>query len=247
MEKDILGDLHCHSDWNGGRHSIAQMAQAARDRGYQYLGISDHTKFLRIEHGLDEQQLLAQRREIDRLNTRYKIQNTRFRILQGCEANILNDGSLDIKDEVLAELDFVIAGVHSNLKMPRSQMTQRIIKAMKNPNVDIISHPTGRILQKRDEYEVDFEQILKTAREKGTVLEINSSPQRLDLKDANIRRAKEAGVQMVINTDAHAREQMGLMNFGVSQSRRGWAEKEDIINCWPLAKLLQKFQDNSRP
>ena len=232
---DIKGDLHCHSKWDGGKNPILEIAEKAMEMGYEYLGISDHTKFLRIEHGLDEKKLASQRKEIDRLNSK-------FRILQGCEANILNDGLIDIKDEALKKLDYVIAGVHSSLKMEKSRMTERIIRAMENPNVDIISHPTGRIIQRRDEYQIDFDKILRVAKETGTILEINSYPERLDLKDTNIRKAKEAGVKMVINTDAHHIDQMRFIEFGISQARRGWAEKEDIINCWPLEKLLQFFK-----
>ena len=235
---DIIGDLHCHSSWDGGKNSINEMAEAARKMGYQYIGIADHTKFLRIEHGLNEKQLLAQRKEIDGINFKFQISNFKFRILQGCEANIMNDGSIDIKDEALAKLDFVIAGVHSNMKMPREQMTERIIKAMNNPNVDIISHPTGRILKRRDEYRVDFSALLRAAKETGTIFEINASPERLDLNDLKIHQAKEMGVKMIINTDSHSKEYLHSMGFGVSQARRGWAEKRDIINCWPLVKLF---------
>jgi DNA polymerase (family 10) len=153
-----------------------------------------------------------------------------FRVLKGCEANILNDGSIDIKDSALRELDFVIAGVHSSFKMEKRAMTARIIKAMENPNVDIISHPTGRILKKRDEYQIDFDQILRAAKEYGTILEINACPERLDLNDLNIRRAKESGVRMIINTDAHEKSQMKFMELGIAQARRGWAEKKNIIN-----------------
>lgn len=153
------------------------------------------------------------------------------------------DGSIDIKDEALAKLDFVIAGVHSQMKMSKEKMTERIIKAMKNPNVDIISHPTGRILKRRDEYEIDFDKILKIAKETGTILEINANSYRLDLSGQNIRRAKEAGVKMVINADAHHIDQMRFVEFGVSQARRGWAEKGDIINCWPVKKLLKFFKE----
>jgi len=149
------------------------------------------------------------------------------------------DGSIDIDDKTLAEMDFVIAGVHSQMKMPKNKMTKRIITAMKNKNVDIISHPTGRILKRRDEYEVDFEKILQAAKSTNTILEINSSPLRLDLKDINIKKAKQAGVKMIINTDAHEISHLKLMEFGLSQARRGWAEKKDIINCWPVEKLLK--------
>ncbi len=236
--QDIKGDLHCHSKWDGGANSIYEMAEEAIKMGYQYLGISDHTKFLRIEHGLDEKRLIMQRREIDKVNQKLKTKNYKLKILQGCEANILNDGSIDINDEALAKLDFVIAGIHSNFKMEKNKMTERMIKAMENPNVDIISHPTGRILMKRDEYQIDFDKILKKAKEKGTILEINSWPDRLDLNDVNIKKAKEAGVKMIINTDSHQRDQMRFIKFGIAQARRGWAEKEDIINSQSLEKLL---------
>ena len=236
---DVKGDLHCHSNWDGGINSIEKIAQAAQEMGYEYIGIADHTKFLRIEHGLNEKQLTKQRKEIDKLNKKF---NSKIRILQGCEANIMNDGSIDIKDEALAKLDFVIAGVHSSMKMDRDKMTQRIITAMKNPNVDIISHPTGRILKQRDEYQIDFDKILKAAKETNTILEINSAPGRLDLKDINIRKAKRIGVKMIINTDAHRIEQLELIKFGIAQARRGWAEKKDIINTQPLSKLLKYFK-----
>jgi len=239
---DIKGDLHCHSKWDGGKNTILEIAEKAMEMGYEYLGISDHTKFLRIEHGLDEKKLALQRKEIDKINERLKVRGIRFKVLQGCEANILNDGLIDIKDEALKKLDYVIAGVHSSLKMEKARMTERIIRAMKNPNVDIISHPTGRLIQKRDEYQIDFDKILRVAKETGTILEINSFPERLDLKDTNIRKAKEAGVKMVINTDAHHIDQMRFIEFGISQARRGWAEKEDIINTQPLEKLLKFFK-----
>ena len=239
--KDIKGDLHCHSNWDGGEHSIEVMAKTAMEKGYAYIGISDHTKFLRIENGLNEKQLLEQHKEIEKINKRFKIYNLRFKILHGCEANILNDGSIDIKDEVLAQLDYVIAGVHSSLKMPKKEMTARLEKAMRNPNVDILAHPTGRIVNQRDEYQIDFDKLLKIAKETGTTLEINSSS-RLDLRDLYIRRAKNEGVKMIINTDSHQKEQMNLMEYGVSQARRGWAEKEDIINTEPVEDLLKYFK-----
>ncbi len=236
---DILGDLHCHSDWDGGENSISELAKAAQAVGYQYLGIADHTKFLRIEHGLDERKIERRNKEIDKINLKLQNDNSKFRVLKGCEANILNDGSIDIKDETLEKLDYVIAGIHSNFKMPREKMTERMARAMENPNVDIISHPTGRILKKRDEYEIDFDKILKVAKNTGTILEINAWPERLDLNDQNIRRSKEAGVKMVINTDSHHKSQLRLMEFGIAQARRGWAEKRDIINCHPLKEFLE--------
>jgi DNA polymerase (family 10) len=240
--KDIKGDLHCHSKWDGGSNSILEMAEEAQKLGYQYLGITDHTKFLRIEHGLDEKKLALQRKEIDKINAQFQMLNVKLKILQGAETNILNDGSIDIKDEALKKLDYAIAGIHSNFKMEKERMTERIIKAMKNPYIKIISHPTGRILKKRDEYQVDFDKILRAAKLTNTVLEINSFPERLDLSDQNIKRAKEAGVKMVINTDSHHKDQLRYMEFGVAQARRGWAEKKDIINCQSLDKLLKYFK-----
>ena len=235
---DIKGDLHCHSKWNGGNNTIEEMAEAAIAMGYEYLGITDHTKFLKIEHGLNENQLAQQRREIDKLNKRFRAENYRFQILQGAETNILNDGSIDINDEALKKLDYAIAGIHSNFKMSKEKMTERIIKAMKNPYIKIISHPTGRILKKRNEYQCDFDKILRAAKQFGIILEINSQPQRLDLNDQNIRQAREMGIKMVINTDSHYKGHLRFMELGIAQARRGWARRKDIINTYPLEKML---------
>ncbi len=265
-KKDIRGDLHCHSNWNGGEHSILEMAKKAMEMHYGYLGISDHTKFLRIEHGLNEKQLSQQRKEIDELNSKFILrqaqddaeqgrsikinptgsrgrqQNSKFRILQGAETNILNDGSIDINDKALKKLDYAIAGIHSNFKMTKAKMTERIIRAMKNPNINIISHPTGRLLKRREEYQIDFDKILRAAKEFNVALEINSFPLRLDLNDQNIRRCKEVGVKMVINTDSHHKSHMRYIELGVAQARRGWAEKKDIINTQSIDKLLKYFK-----
>ncbi len=235
--KDIKGDLHCHSKWDGGKNSIEEIAKKAMELGYEYVGIADHTKFLKIEKGLDERKIEKRNKEIDKLNEKFK---GKIKILKGCEANIMPDGSIDLSDNCLKKLDFVIAGVHSKFKMSKKEMTERIIKAMENPHVDIISHPTGRLIQKRDEYQIDFEKILKVAKETGTILEINAHYMRLDLNDINIKKAKEMGVKMVINTDAHYVDEMRYMEYGIGQARRGWAEKKDIINCWPL-KTMKKF------
>ncbi|TSC95123.1 MAG: DNA polymerase (family X) [Parcubacteria group bacterium Licking1014_1] len=251
--KDIKGDLHCHSNWNGGKNSIEEMAEFAVKIGYEYIGISDHTKFLRIENGLDEKQLLKQNEAIKQLNFKFQMNptgnpsagvksNFKFRILHGCEANIMNDGSIDIEDEVLEKLDYVIAGIHSNMKMDKEQMTLRMIKAAQNRNVDIISHPTGRLIGRRDEYQLDFNKVLEVAKETGTILEINSWPERLDLKDVYIKMAKKIGIKMIINTDAHEKSQMQLMEFGISQARRGWAKKKDIINTQSVEELLKCFK-----
>ena len=241
-QKNIKGDLHCHSNWSGGLNTIKEMAQVSLKMNYQYLGIADHTKFLRIENGLDEKQLIEQRKEILKINSIFEeFKNFKFQILQGCEANILNDGSLDIKDSALKKLDYVIAGIHSNFKMSKEMMTERIIKTIKNPNVNIIAHPTGRILKTRQEYQIDFDKILRAAKEYKTILEINSSPQRLDLNDSNIRQTREMNVKMIINSDAHHEKQLKLIEFGVAQARRGWAEEKDIINSRPLKDILNFF------
>ncbi|MDD4624732.1 MAG: DNA polymerase/3'-5' exonuclease PolX [Candidatus Pacebacteria bacterium] len=237
--EDIRGDLHCHTDWNGGENSIKEMAEKAIELNYDYIGISDHTKYLKIENGLDEKKLKKQKSEIVKINLELQSQKPSFRILHGAETNILKDGSIDIKDDALAELDYAIAGVHSHFKMEKQQMTERIIKAMKNPNIKIIAHPTGRILKKRDEYEVDFAKLLRAAKEFNTALEINACPERLDLNDVNIRKAKDSGVKMAINTDSHVKDRMRFMEMGAAQARRGWAEPADIINSWPLEKLLE--------
>ncbi len=235
--KDIKGDLHCHSSWDGRENTIKAIAEKAIKKGYEYIGISNHTKTITVEPSLDEKGLLEQKKEIEKLNKTSKV-----KILWGCEANILTDGSIDISDEVLAQMDYVIAGVHSALKIDKERMTARIIKAMKNPHVDIISHPSGRILGHRDEYQFDFDEILEVAKETGTILEINSSPYRLDLKDSNVQKAKKAGVKMIINTDAHQISQMDLLEYGVSQARRGGAEKSDIINALPLLEFLSSLK-----
>jgi len=244
--KDILGDLHCHSNWDGGNNSIEEMAKTAQKMGYQYIGIADHTKFLRIENGLNEKQLIERNKEIDKINKKFQASGSKFQVLKGCEANIMADGSIDIDDKVLAQMDFVIAGVHSQMKMLKVQMTKRIIRAMKNPNVDIISHPTGRILKKRDEYEIDFDELLKIAKETGTILEINAFPVRLDLNDVHIKKAKQAGVKMVINTDAHKKEHLRFIEYGISQARRGWAEKRDVINTFSVDKLLNSLKSSNK-
>jgi len=239
---DIMGDLHCHSDWNGGKNSITQMAEVAQKMGYQYLGITDHTKFLRIERGLNEKQLARQRKEINILNKKFQVSGFKFQVLQGAETNILKDGSIDIKNEALAKLDYAIAGIHSNLKMKKDKMTERIIKAIKNPNINIIAHPFGRIIKRREAYQIDFDKVLRAAKEFRVALEINSYPGRLDLKDSYIRRAKEVGVKMAINTDSHHKDQLANIKYGISQARRGWAEKKDIINTWSLNQLLKFFR-----
>ena len=238
---DILGDLQVHTKWSDGSQSIEEMAKQAKNLGYQYIAITDHTGQLRIANGLDEKRLLRQMAEIDKINKGFRFQVSGFKILKGCEVNIKNDGNLDMPDEILAKLDIVLAAVHSNFKMDKATMTKRLIRAMENPHVDVIVHPTGRVIMRREPYQLDFEEIFKAAQKTKTALEINAYPNRLDLKDTDIRQAIEAGVKLVINTDSHNINQLHFMELGISQARRGWAEKRDVLNTRPLEKLLENF------
>lgn len=233
----IKGDCHCHTDWSDGIQSIEQMAQAAKTIGYQYLVITDHAGFLRIAHGLDEKRLLKQMAEIDKVNQRI----SGIKILKGCEVDIKDNGSLAIKDEILAKLDLVVAAIHSSFKMNKKDMTERLLRVIKNPHVDIIAHPTGRVIHKREGYSLDFGQVFKAAKETKTALEINAYFNRLDLKDTDVRQAVETGVKLVINTDAHSANHLPMMELGIAQARRGWAEKKDILNTQPLKEFLKSF------
>ena len=239
--EDIKGDLHTHTTWTGGSQTVDEMALAAAEIGYEYIGIADHTKYLQIENGLDERELREQRKEIEKINQKLKEEGIDITILQGCEANILKDGSLDITDDALSQLDYVIAGIHSHFKLPKEEMTERLIKAIKHPEVNIISHPTGRLIKKRESLSLDVEKIISVANEEGVVLEINSSPHRLDLSDRYIKRCVENGQLLVINSDTHHKDQLKNMEFGVGQARRGWAESGDILNTKNLKELLNTF------
>ncbi|MBI2351732.1 MAG: DNA polymerase/3'-5' exonuclease PolX, partial [Deltaproteobacteria bacterium] len=224
--RDLRGDLQTQTTWTDGANSIAEMAGEAKRLGLEYIAITDHTKGLAMTGGSDEKKLLKQMAEIDKINR--SLQG--IMILKGAEVNINKDGTLDIKDEVLAQLDVVGIAVHSHFNLPRREMTERIVKAMRNPHADILFHPTGRVIQKREPYEVDMDALIKTAKETGTVLEIDAYPDRLDLKDEHVRKAVQAGVKLVIDSDAHSVNHMRFLEFGVAQARRGWAEKDDVIN-----------------
>lgn len=223
---DIRGDLHAHSDWSDGAATLAEMAEAARAKGYEYLVISDHTQGLAIANGLTPERLRAQRAEIDALNERWND----FRLLQGCELEIRADGSLDFEDEVLAELDFVVASIHTSLRQEKDQITQRMLKAVANPYVDVIGHPSGRILGQREESAVDLEAVMRAAAETGTALEVNSTPNRLDLDDLHVRRAIELGVRLAISSDAHHPGGLDNLPYGLATARRGWASAADVLN-----------------
>ncbi len=235
---DILGETQCHSDWSDGRNPIRKMAQEAKKLGYQYILITDHAGFLKIAHALDEKRLCKQIEEIDRINQKL----SGIKVLKGAEVDIMMDGSLSIKDSVLEKLDLVVAAVHSGFKMNKEDMTQRLIKAIENKNVSIIAHPTGRIIQKREAYSFNYEEVFQAAKKNKTALEINAHYVRLDLKDTDIRQAIESGVKLTIGTDAHNSNELSLMEFGIAQARRGWAEKKDILNTRNLKDFLKYFE-----
>jgi DNA polymerase (family 10) len=233
--KDIKGDLQMHTEWSDGAHSIKEMAEAARELSHEYIAVTDHTGELRIAGGMDEKEILRYFAQIDKVDKALK----GIRILKGIETNIRKDGTIDISDKVLAKADIVLASVHSNFKMGREEQTKRICQAMANPHVDIIAHPTARVIQGRPGYEVDFDELFACAKRTGTVLEINSYPDRLDLSDANIKRAIGAGVKLSIGTDSHSRNQLHNIELGIAQARRGWAEKKDIINTMNYDELIE--------
>lgn len=239
--EDIRGDLHMHTTWSDGRLSVEEMVQAARARGYEYIVITDHSSGLGIVGGLDVERLQKQRAEILTVNAKYDD----ITVLQGAEVEIRADGSLAYPDEVLALLDVVIASLHTGLRQPREQVTKRLLAAIHNPHVHIIGHPTGRLLLKREGADLDMDAILKAAAETGTALEINASPERLDLDPVYVRQALELGCLLVVNTDAHHADDLDNMRYGVWQARRGWAEAEDILNTRPLDALLEYFQSRS--
>ncbi len=239
---DIKGDLHVHTSWSDGVASLAQIAEAARGRGYQYAVISDHTQSLGVARGLTPQRLQEQRAEINRLNEQF----TDFRLLQGAEVEIKADGSLDLPDEVLSQLDVVVASVHSGLRQEREHFTSRLVSAMRNPHVDVIGHPLGRILGQREGSAVDMDRVMAVALETGAILEVNAIPDRLDLDDAHIRRAVEMGVRLAVNSDAHHTEGLAAMEYGVATARRGWATARDVVNTLPLNELLGLLHHKNR-
>lgn len=231
---DLKGDLHIHTDWSDGHDSIESMATAARNLGYQYLAVTDHSKGLGIAHGLNEERLRAQMSEIRRLNERLNS----IRILTGIEVDIRADGSLDFPDEILGELDVVIAAIHSSLSQGQDRMTQRVLRAIENPNVDIIAHPTCRLLGQREPIALDLETIFRAAAQTGTALEVNGMPDRLDLRDIHIFRARELAVRLALGTDAHSTEHLRYMRFGVGIAHRGWCEARHLLNSMPAEELL---------
>jgi DNA polymerase (family 10) len=235
---DLRGDLQVQTDWTDGDHSIREMAEAAKKMGLEYIAITDHTKSLTMTGGNDEKGLLKEMAEIDKVQK----QVSGIKILKGAEVNIRKDGSLDINDETLSKLDVVGAAVHSHFNLSEKDQTERIIRAMENPNVDIIFHPTGRIIQKRDSIKIDMDKLLKIAKKTRTVLEIDAYPDRSDLKDEYIRKAIDAGVKLAIDSDAHSIYHFQYLEYGIAQARRGWAEKRNIINSHSWPEMLKQLK-----
>jgi DNA polymerase (family 10) len=236
-DRAIRGDLHVHSNWSDGVNTVEELAQAAIVRGYDYIAITDHTRGLGVAHGLDEARFAERQREIDALNERL----TPFRVLSGAEVEVRADGSLGLDDEVLAGLDVVVASVHSGLRGEADHVTGRIVKAIQHPHVDVIGHPTGRIIGERAAMEFDFDAVLEAAAAHGVALEVNATPNRLDLDGEHVRRAIGRGIRLVISTDAHRADGLDYMPFGVAMARRGWATAADVLNTRRVDDLLAEL------
>jgi DNA polymerase (family 10) len=231
---DIRGDLQMHTTWSDGAHSLAELAEGVRAKGYEYMAVTDHSKSATVAGGMKDDQVLQMIAEVRVLNKTMK----GLRVLAGCEVDIRGDGTLDFPDEILRQLDLVLVSVHSRFKMTQEEMTARIVRAVRHPLVHLLAHPTGRLIGERGAYEVDMEAVLTAARAAGVAVEINASPSRLDLNDLHAQRAKELGIPVVINTDAHTVPQLDNMRFGVSVARRGWLTPKEVLNTWPERHLL---------
>jgi DNA polymerase (family 10) len=243
---DIRGDLQMHSKWTDGNAAIEEMVRACKERGYQYCAITDHSKAVRVAGGLSASEFRKQRKEIEQVRERVG----GITLLAGCEVDILADGSLDLPDRLLEQFDIVVAAVHSKMDMPEGQMTRRVVKALAHPFVDILAHPTGRLINRREPFAIDLEQVFYAAKENDVAVELNAQPDRLDLNDVHVHRAGEIGVKIAINTDAHSVEQLRFMGYGIDQARRGWLQKHHVLNTMPLLDLkrwLKRRRKRSRP
>jgi DNA polymerase (family 10) len=240
--KDVRGDLHMHTKRTDGHDTIEELVEAARRRGYDYIAITDHSKHVTVAHGLKPAQVLEQVREIDKINKRLK----GFTVLKATELDILEDGSLDLPDEVLDELDLTVCSVHYKFNLSLQQQTDRICKAMESPYFTILAHPTGRLLGWREPYQVDMEEVVKAAQRNGCILEVNAHPDRLDLNDVHCKMAKDMGVKVVVSTDTHRAGDLDYMRFGVGQARRGWLEANDVVNTRSVTELRKLLRKNRK-
>lgn len=240
--EDIKGDLHMHTTWSDGAHTIEEMVNACRARGYRYMAITDHSQYLKVANGLTAERLMKQQEEIRRLNEKYDD----ILILSGVEMDILPDGTLDYEDEILKEMDFVIASIHSAFSQPREKIMDRLRTAFESVHVDLIAHPTGRLIGRRDGYDVDMDLLIELARKTNTALELNANPNRLDLSAENLKKAQEAGVKILINTDAHKIDTLAHMEVGVSTAKKGWIQKETVINTYEIKELLEFLHNRKR-
>ena len=237
---DIQGDLHMHTTWSDGAFSIEEMVQACRKRGYKFMAITDHSQYLKVANGLTKERLREQGKEIERINEKYPD----ITILRGIEMDILPDATLDFDDEVLAELDYVIGAIHSSFSQDRETIMKRLRTAIENKHVTMIAHPTGRLLGRREGYDVDTDLLIELAKETDTVLELNANPNRLDLSAKLLKQAQDAGVKVAINTDAHTLEMLEDMETGVAAARKGWIQKDTVINTWDIERLLDYMKRN---
>ncbi|OLN22641.1 DNA polymerase/3'-5' exonuclease PolX [Domibacillus antri] len=237
---DIKGDLHMHTAWSDGAFSIEEMIEACRARGYEYMAITDHSQYLKVANGLSADRLLRQNEEIKEWNEKF----SDIEVLSGIEMDILPDGSLDYEDDILKQLDFVIASIHSNFSQPQKKIMERLKTALNNPYVKLIAHPTGRIIGRRDGYSVDMQELIKLAAESNTALELNANPHRLDLSADHLKMAQEAGVKIFINTDAHTIDHLEFMETGASAGRKGWLRPETVVNTWPRKQFLSFLRGN---
>jgi DNA polymerase (family 10) len=231
--QDMKGDLQMHSTWSDGKASVEEMARACIDLGYEYLALTDHSQAMAMVNGLTPERARRQWEEIDEVREKLP----EIRILRSAEVDILKDGSLDLPDDILEGLDVVVVSVHSFMDLDKTRMTERVLRAMRHPSVDILAHPTGRIINRREAFELDVEAVLEAAAELGVAVELNANPNRLDLNDVHVLRAKALGVKVVISTDAHSPAGLRNMRFGVDQARRGWLNPSDVLNASTFAEL----------
>jgi DNA polymerase (family 10) len=236
--KDMKGDLQMHSTASDGKNSIEEMAEAARQLGHQYIAITDHSKAVTVANGLDEKRMAAHIKKIHAANEK----GLGIRVFAGAEVDILKDGALDYSDEILAQLEVVVCSIHSYFNLDRAAMTERMLAAIENPYTQIIAHPTGRLLLRRDPIDYDMERVLEACAKHGVAMECNSYPDRLDLKDVYLRMCKDRGVKVVISTDSHSAANLSFIRHGVTMARRGWLEKQDVINTLPTSDFLSALR-----